>query len=253
MVRLTRCAIPVLTFVGLALGISIPGNAAQHKSFTPVQKDAIEEIVRDYILNNPEVIVEGLQKLERRRKLSEAQRSRAQLQARKQDILNDPGSPVGGNPKGDVTVVEFFDYRCPYCRAVAPKLAKLKKDDRGIRFVYKEWPILGPDSEVAARAALAAHKQARYEDLHKALMSYRGKLKSVDVFKLADGLGLNMSRLRRDMRSKDIGSAIARTRELASALGIRGTPAFVIGDVLLPGAVSMSQLKSLVKKARDGN
>ncbi len=97
MVRLTRCAIPVLTFVGLALGISIPGNAAQHKSFTPEQKDAIEEIVRDYILNNPEVIVESLQKLERRRKLSEAQRSRAQLQARKQDIR--PGFSRGGKPE----------------------------------------------------------------------------------------------------------------------------------------------------------
>lgn len=252
MVKLTRYAIPVFLFVGLALGLTVPGNAAQHNSFTPVQRDAIEEIVRGYILNNPEVVVEALKKLERRRKLSEAQRYRTQLQARKQDILNDPGSPVGGNPKGDVTVVEFFDYRCPYCRAVAPKMAKLKKDDRGIRFVYKEWPILGPDSEVAARAALAAHKQARYEDFHEALMSYRGKLKSADVFRMADGIGLNMSRLRRDMRSQDIDDAITRTRELASALGIRGTPAFVIGDVLLPGAASMSQLRSLIKKARNG-
>ncbi len=131
-------------------------------------------------------------------------------------------------------------------------MAKLKKDDRGIRFVYKEWPILGSDSEVAARAALAAHKQARYEDFHEALMSYRGKLKSADVFRMANGIGLNVSRLRRDMRSQDIDDAITRTRELANALGIRGTPAFVIGDVLLPGAASMSQLRSLIKKARNG-
>ena len=169
------------------------------------------------------------------------------------EILNDPGSPVGWNRDGDVTIVEFFDYRCPYCRAVAPRLAQLKKEDRGIRYVYKEWPILGPASKVAARAALAAWKQGRYEEFHEALMTYPGQLTEKGVFKTAERVGIDVDRLRQDMEAPEIAQALARTQQLASALGITGTPAFVIGNELVPGAVSLEQLKLFVRRARKGS
>jgi protein-disulfide isomerase len=229
-----------------------PATAANHDVLTPEEKRAVEKVTRDYILANPEIVLEALKILEARQRVSKANQAQQQLAARRDDILNDPGSPVGWNLDGDVTIVEFFDYQCPYCRAVAPRLAQLKKEDRGIRYVYKEWPILGPVSKVAARAALAAWKQGRYKEFHEALMTYPGQLTENGVFKTAERLGLDVDRLRQDMESSEIAQALARTQELASALGITGTPAFVIGNELVPGAVSLDQLKSSVRRARKG-
>ena len=164
------------TFLALLiLGPSAVGNlvaASTHDVFTPEERQAFEGIVRDYLLNNPDVILDVLNILKERQRLAASQQSQQQLVTRREDILNDPGSPVGGNPDGDVTIVEFFDYRCPYCRTVAPRLAQLLEEDEGIRFVYKEWPILGPVSEVASRAALASREQGLYEEFHEALMTY---------------------------------------------------------------------------------
>ncbi len=224
--------------------------ASTHDIFTPEERQAFESIIRDYLLKNPDVILEVLNSLRERERLATAQRSREQLAVRRDDLLNDPDSPVGGNPEGDVTIVEFFDYRCPYCRTVAPTLAQLLEEDREIRFVYKEWPILGPVSEVAAKAALAAREQDLYEEFHKALMTYPGQLTEDTVFQLGNRVGLDEGRLRRDMEAPEIKDSLDRTRALAAALGITGTPAFVIGDQLVPGAASLSDLRALVKQAR---
>jgi protein-disulfide isomerase len=230
---------------------AVPALAETHDVLTPEETRAFEKVIRDYILANPEIVLDALRILDARKRASEAGQSRQQLAARREDILNDPGSPVGWNPDGDVTIVEFFDYRCPYCRAVAPRLAQLKKQDRGIRYVYKEWPILGPVSKVAARAALAAWKQGRYEEYHEALMTYPGQLTEKGVFKTAERLGLDVNRLRKDMEAPEIAASLARTQDLAQALGITGTPAFVIGNELVPGAVSLDQLKDFVQRARN--
>jgi protein-disulfide isomerase len=149
--------------------------------------------------------------------------------------LNDPGSPVGWNTAGDVTIVEFFDYQCPYCKAVVPSLEKLKKADSGVRYVYKEWPFLGAVSEKAARAALASAKQNRYQQFHEALISFPGRLKEAD------------------MKAPEITAALARTKDLAGTLGITGTPAFVVGGKLIPGAASLEKLQSMIKSAREGS
>jgi protein-disulfide isomerase len=230
-----------------------PAAAENHDVLTPEEKRAVERIVRDYILANPEIVLDALKILDSRQRVSKVNQSQQQLAARRDDILSDPGSPVGWNPEGDVTIVEFFDYRCPYCRAVAPRLAQLKKADGRIRYIYKEWPILGPVSRVAARAALAAWKQGRYEEFHEALMTYPGQLTEGGVFKTAERLGLDVDRLRKDMESPEIAQSLARTMELAKALGITGTPTFVIGNELVPGAVSLDQLKAFVKRAREGD
>lgn len=225
--------------------------ASTHDVFTPEERQAFESIIRDYLLKNPDVVLDVLNILQQRQRLAAAQQSREQLAGRRDDLLNDPDSPVGGNPDGDVTIVEFFDYRCPYCRTVAPRLAQLMKEDQEIRFVYKEWPILGPVSEMAAKAALASREQGLYEEFHKALMTYPGQLTADTVFQLGDRVGLDESRLRQDMEAPAIEDSLARTRALAAALGITGTPAFVIGDQLVPGAASLSDLRNLVKRARD--
>ncbi len=228
-------------------------SASTHNVVTPEERKAFEGIIRDYLLNNPDVILDVLNILRERERFSAAQQSRQQLAARREDILNDPGSPVGGNPEGDVTIVEFFDYRCPYCRAVAPRLAQLLEGDEGIRFVYKEWPILGPVSEVAARAALASREQGLYEEFHEALMTYPGQLTEDTVFQLAERVGLDERRLRRDMEAAKIEESLARTRALATDLGITGTPAFIIGDRLVSGSVSLSGLKLLLTQAREND
>ncbi|CAN0580603.1 unnamed protein product, partial [Laminaria digitata] len=141
---------------------------AQSAGETPApDKAAIEKIVRDYILNNPEIITEAVKILQDRKKLADAAADRELLDANRAALLDNPASPVGGNPKGDVTVVEFFDYRCGVCKRIHPIIAELEKSDRNIRRVYKEWPILGPNSILASRAAIASRKQGKYLPFHK--------------------------------------------------------------------------------------
>ena len=196
--------------------------------------------------------LDALRGLERRPRRLDPAQFRRQAAAHRDELLRDPESPVGGNRDGDVTVVEFFDYRCGYCIAMAPRLETLLDADRGLRFVYKEWPILGPMSEYAARAALAARRQGRYQDFHAALMRLRGRLTEATVLDAARRLGLDPERLREDMKSPEIDRALDDNRALAAELGITGTPAFVIGDRLVPGAVPLGELKAAVAAARDG-
>lgn len=248
-----RCA-QIARVLGLAtflLGGASIVLASQHNAFTPSQEEAIDKRIRAYLLENPDLIVEALRILEQRQTLAEARRSREQLASRQEEILNDPASPVGWNLDGDVTIVEFFDYQCPYCKAVVPRLNALRSEDDGIRYVYKELPILGPVSVIAARAALASREQDRYEDFHEALMTRPGKIRESDIFIIAEEVGLDIAQLRDDMRAPGIEESIERTRQLATALGINGTPAFVIGDRLVPGAISLEQLRSLVRRARE--
>jgi protein-disulfide isomerase len=166
--------------------------------------------------------------------------------ARWEELANDPFTPVVGNPDGDVTVIEFFDYRCPYCISVAGNLRASVQADGNIRLVMKEFPILGPDSEYVARVALAASKQGEYEKIHFAFMSTKTKVTKASALKLAEKIGLDMDRLRADMESEEISQEIQNNRRLASELQIRGTPSFVIGDNVVRGAVDMAKFRRIV-------
>ena len=168
-------------------------------------------------------------------------------------LFKDPTSPVGGNPNGDVTIVEFFDYQCGYCKLVLPRIEKLLIDDSNLRFVFKEMPILGPNSVFAARAALAARKQGekQYVAFHKVMMASRGSLIKASVFRFATDAGLDVERLKEDMKDDNINDMIRRNLKLADALSINGTPAFVIGDTIVRGAVDLLKLKILVERARN--
>jgi protein-disulfide isomerase len=233
-----------------ALIILLPVRAAPAAEFTPEQKKAIEAIIRDYLSNNPEVLLDALQAGEDKLKSESKDKAAQALSARRRELLDDPETPVGGNPKGDVSLVEFFDYRCPYCKQVEPALEALLGQDKQLRFVYKEFPVLGADSITASRAALAARKQGKYDALHRALMSTKGQLDEATVLKVAQSAGLDGERLKRDMAAPEIDRALKANLQLAEALDIRGTPGFVIGDEIVPGAIDLETLKGLIAAAR---
>lgn len=218
------------------------------------QKNEVENIVREYLLTNPEIILEAIQKLRNRERSGQKARRQNTIASLKDEIENDPTSPVGGNPKGDVTIVEFFDYRCTFCKRVHPSLIKLLKQDKNIRFVYKEFPILTPGSEIAARAALVAWKyeKTKYVDFHNRLMATHGKLSKRRILSIAKKSGLDIARIEKEMQSPSIDKVLQRNFSLAEKLGFRGTPGFVIGTRVVPGAIDLATLKKLVAEARRG-
>jgi protein-disulfide isomerase len=214
------------------------------------QNEAIEALVRQYLLEHPEVIVEALQAYEQRQQAAEAERQREALVAEADALINDPDAPVIGNPQGDITLVEFFDYRCPYCKRMTDILAQLMDEDPELRVVMKEFPILSQESIVAARAALAAERQGKYESFHFALMENGGGFTEEEIMAVADSVGLDEEQLRADMADPKIEAALRRNYATAEKIGVSGTPAFIVGDTLLPGAVSLEQLKALIAEAR---
>ena len=210
---------------------------------------AFEGVVRDYLLKNPAVIREAMQVLQAR---EEAEKQAATWLAMKQyrsELLQNANSPVGGNPKGDITIVEFFDYNCGYCKRVVPTVAAVLRNDPNVRVVYKEFAILGPQSVVAARAALAAKRQGKYHEFHVALMSAE-RADENSVAATARALGLDYAQLVKDMGDPAIEEQLERNYRLATAIGINGTPAFVIGDRLVPGAVDEAAMMEIIATER---
>jgi protein-disulfide isomerase len=218
------------------------------------QSKAVEAMIRQFILDHPEVILESMQNYQIRQQMAEQEAATAALAAHRDEIKNDPSAPVAGNPKGDVTIVEFFDYRCAYCKRVLPSVRELLESDKNVRYVFKELPILGPDSVTASRAALAAWKIApeKYFAFHAALMEARGNLGEEQVLEIAGKVGLDPKKVKEGMGAPEVEKTIQRNLELAQTLRIQGTPAFIVGDALVPGAVDLDQLKEMVATARKG-
>jgi protein-disulfide isomerase len=244
---LSIAALFLVATLGMGQTIAQPASPMSSKA---AELDPFEQRVREYLLKNPEVIMEALQILQERQRAAEAENFKRTIAERSDEILNDPAAPVGGNPEGDVTLVEFFDYNCPYCRRVAPTVADLEEADPNLRIVYKEYPILGPGSQFAARAALASRRQSKYVPFHNALMQATEQVTEEIVMEIARAVGLHLEQLRSDMQDPAIEAAIARNLQLADALGINGTPSFVIGDRAVPGAVELRALQGLVARAR---
>lgn len=241
------CAL-VFAFGVLAI---MPARAAD--PLTPDQVQQIEKVIRDYLLRHPEVLVEAMQSLEAQQKLAEAEQNRARIGANRKALLEDPDSFVVGNPKGDVTVVEFFDYRCPYCKQVHPVVRDAVAKDGKVRLVLKEFPILGPDSLTASRAAVAALQQKnKYLAFHDALMGLRGGLSEATILQTAKEAGLDTDKLKADMKDPRVDRILRANHALAETLAITGTPAFVVGDELVSGALPPERLRELIQKARTG-
>jgi len=247
--RGTRVRLCAALVASLAIAPVLDGSPAWAQA-PALPREAIEQVIRDYLLSHPEVIVESLRRAEQQQREAARAQGRAAVQAHLQELLRDPDSPVGGNPAGDVTVVEFFDYRCPHCRRMVPVIKTLLAEDRGVRLVYKELPILGEESVLAARAALAARRQGKYVEAHDRLMVEAGPFTRAAVLAMLAGIGLDGERLRTDMDAPEIVTLIRREIALARALGIDGTPAFVLGGELVIGAVDLGTLRDLVSRAR---
>jgi protein-disulfide isomerase len=238
--------------VGLALllvGLGVSSAPAQSPA-APLSREEIETIVREYILKHPEVLLESVRGLEERQRAEQADQVRRAIATHREQLLSDPAAPVAGNPQGDVTVVEFFDYRCPHCQRVAGTVEKLLEEDKGVRIVYKEWPVLGPDSVVAARAALAAHRQGKYLAFHKALLASTEGIDRARVLAVAASVGLDTAALEKAMDEPEIAQALQRNHTLARSLGLSGTPAFIIGSEFAPGAIGLDVMKDMVARAR---
>ncbi|TKZ15867.1 DsbA family protein [Shimia litoralis] len=215
-----------------------------------LDEDRVKELVLETILEHPGIVMEAVAILEQQQTAA-AGMARSDVLTNQRNLLElDPNAPVLGNLDGDVTVVEFFDYNCPYCRRAMDEVQGLLDDDPNVRLVYREWPILGEGSVFAAKAALAAREQGKYEAFHWALMSMNGRAEEASVMRVAAEVGLDVDQLRRDMEAPSIQEHLATSMNLAQSLGFNGTPSFVVGEELVPGFVEKSQLVEVVETAR---
>src|ERR1700751_5627986 len=238
--------------LALACGFSVAAGAPpiQAADMPTETRQEIEAIIHDYLIHNPDVMIEAIRGAEDKLNREADANATTVLSDRRTEIFDDPATPVGGNPQGDVTIVGFFDYRCPYCKQVLPALQTLLKEDHKLRFVYKEMPVLGQPSVTAAHAALAAQRQGKYEPFHNAMMATKGQITDETVYKVAGSVGLDVDRMKQDMSAPDIGQALKTNLALAEALNIRGTPGFIVGKHIVPGAIDLDALRNMVAEAR---
>ena len=238
--------------VGTAMLAATSAAATDVTNLTDAERDAFRSEVRSYLLDNPEIIYEAIQLLEARREADVQQADVRLIADNAEAIFNDGYSFVGGNPDGDVTVVEFLDYRCGYCKKAHPEVMKLVESDPNIRLVVKEFPILGPASTKVAKMAMAALAMdpERYGVLNDRLMTHRGAMTESTAYQIASGLGFDIADLKVRAREQDIEQKIQTTYRLANALQINGTPAFVIGNQMIRGYVPLDQMQASVERAR---
>ena len=233
---------------------SIPGQSAMPQSsagvFTAQQRQAIVDIVRQALKSDPSILRDAVEAMQAEEGARQEAATSAAIASSQQALLHTQGDPVGGNPNGDVTLVEFFDVRCPYCRRMLPVLAELLRRDHNIRLVYKDIPILGPASVLGTRAELAAQKQGGYQKMHDALMAGTPDIDESVVQSAAQRTGLNWPQLQRDMNDPTVQARIDANLQLARTLQVQGTPAYVVGDEMLPGAVALADLQEAVGAAR---
>lgn len=215
-----------------------------------ISDDRIKALVAETLRENPELVLEALQALEARQAEAQAATAASVLTKERTTLERDPNAPILGNPDGDVTIVEFFDYNCPYCKRAMPEVNALMAEDTNVSLVLREWPILSEGSAFAARAALASRQQGKYAEMHDALMTMRGKVEAEAVLRIAGEVGLDVEKLKIDMQSPEVEEHIATSMRLAEALGFNGTPSFVVGDQLIPGFVEKPQLVEAVTAAR---
>jgi protein-disulfide isomerase len=226
--------------------------AAVEGGISANQRKEIEAIVKDYLLNNPEVLMEAQNVLEAKMDKIQAERTSVAIKQNAQEIFRPSGSPVVGNAKGDVTVIEFFDYNCPYCKKAYAEVVQLVDKDKQVKLILKEFPILSKGSEEAAKVALAAKMQGKYWEFHRAMQEAQGQSNEAVALRIAEKVGLDMNRIRKDMASPEVKKEIDETRALAAKLGIQGTPHFLVGDRVIPGAPEnlLEQMKKHVADVR---
>jgi protein-disulfide isomerase len=222
-------------------------------ALTVPQKAEIDQMIHDYLMNHPDVLAQAIAHAEDDAKATDAAAQSKLIAAHKEDLERDPASPVLGDPNGDVTLVEFFDYRCPYCRASAPSVRALLKSDPRLRLVLKEFPILGADSVYASRVALVAQRHGKYQAFFDAMWAAKDKPGQDAVLRIAKSVGLDPDSVKKEMESPEIDQMLKRNFDLAQTLKFDGTPTFVIGTTAFPGATSIDDLRARIAAIRKGD
>lgn len=226
------------------------GQSAIAAEFTDQQKREMGDIIKEYLIQNPEVIREALQELERRQVAEANDKARKTISERAKEIYQSKEDLVLGNANGEVAMVEFFDYNCSYCKRAIPEIEKLIQSDKNVKVIIKEFPVLGPGSIFAAKAALASRLQGKYGEFHNAMTAAEGVKDESNVLEIAKQVGLDVEKLKADMESEAVADVIRRNYSLAEALSINGTPSFIIDDALEHGYVSFDVLNQHVATVR---
>ena len=228
-----------------------PGRA---ETFSADQRSEIERIVKEYLVGHPEVLQDAMAELEKHQAAADAEKHRTVIKEERDKLFSSPRQVTIGNPQGDVTLVEFFDYNCGYCRRALSDMLNLMKDDPNLRVVLKEFPVLGPGSVEAAQVAVAVRMQdktgKKYLEFHQKLLGGRGQADKSHALAVAKDVGFDMSRIEKDMASDEVRATIDENLKMADALGLNGTPSYVVGDEVVVGAVGLDALKSKVEAAR---
>ena len=255
--RIIGWTVLLLLFIGAMIALKqefrwgqSAGEAVAADAVESMSEEEFERRVHDYLLAHPEVIGEAINRLEAQRREQEAARGQAALKSHSDQVFRDPADPVGGNPSGDATLVEFADYNCPDCKQMAPVITQAQDADPHLRIVYKEFPILGPGSVFAAKAALAANKQGKYVAFHRALYQLRGSVDESKVLEVAKAVDLDVTHLKADMEAPDINAQLGKNKELAQTLGINGTPGYAVGEKVFSGATNLKSLQVMIEQSR---
>lgn len=229
----------------LLFGQASSVKAEEAKQYTQEQ---IEEIIQKYLISNPKLVVDALNEYQRQEEQRMQEQASKALSENMDFLVNNPNSPFVGKEDAEKVVVEFFDYNCGYCKRALGDIKKVIENHDNVKVIFKEFPILSPDSELAARYALAANEQEKYFEFHTALMESKGRISESRLLDIAEGLSLDIEQLKEDKDSEEITSLINKTREAAQEIGVRGTPAFVVGDELIRGAVGYDVIKEYLEK-----
>jgi protein-disulfide isomerase len=235
-------------FCALALfAFAVPAAAAE---FSPAQKQEMEKIIRDYLMQHPEVIEDMAKLLEQKQQAAQEKAAKEFVTQNAKEIFRAPADLVLGNPKGSVTIVEFFDYNCGWCKKGFPEVMTLLEKDKDLRLVVKEFPVLSDDSVYASRAVIAAGKQGKRREMHMALLPFEGHVSQDVVQQIAAANKLDMPKLIADMASPDTEAELATNQQMANSLGVKGTPSFLVGDKFIPGYAPPGDLTAIVNEIR---
>lgn len=242
-------AMSVAALIALSAAIGFTPSPA---AADDMDEQRVREIVEQLLRERPELIVDAITAYQEKQELAKQAAQRDALSVRSKDLFERPGDPFIGNPNAAITVVEFFDYRCGYCKRVLKDVVAVAEANDDVKVVFKEFPILGEASVIASRVSLAVNMVApqKYGEFHKKAMSGRGSYSESSLLQLAEAMGIDSAAVKAKIDSDEVNSAIRANYELAEQLGIRGTPAFVVGDQVVPGAISRSALEQLIKEQR---
>jgi len=247
---MNRFARPLVLAAALAL-TALPAAA---QDFSTAQRGEIEKIIKEYLIRHPEVLQEAMAELEKKQQLAETEKARSAIKNHSDALFNSPRQVVLGNPQGDVTFVEFFDYNCGYCKRALTDMVEIMGKDPKLKVVLKEFPVLGPGSVEAAQVAVAVRMQdktgKKYLEFHQKLLGGRGQVDKAKALATAKEIGLDMARLDKDLKSDEIGKTLEESMKLAEALGLNGTPSYVIGNDVVVGAVGLAKLGEKIQAAR---